>query len=362
MSCSQFRQNQIELFLEEHNLDALVLKRVSSFAWATCGAASYINIASTTGEAELVLTPSMKILVTNNIEEARLKKEENLIEQGWEFMSVPWYQKQNLIQEMTAGLNTGTDLPGSKFIDISAPLARTRTFLSPLDRDRFRELGGLCAEAMNAAAHRVQPGLTEYELAGFLAEETEKLGVQVIVNLIATDERIYNFRHPLPTNKKLDRYAMLILCGRKWGLVCSITRLIHFGAMPDELKTKSIAVSQVDVAYLENTRPGASVGDIFQAGLDAYAEVGYPGEWKLHHQGGPAGYEPREFIAVPGSPEIVKVGQAYAWNPSITGTKSEDTILIGEEENEILTTIKGWPVHSLDINGQIFQRPAILVL
>ena len=57
--------------------------------------------------------------------------------------------------------------------------------------------------------------------------------------LIATDERIFNFRHPLPTAKKLERYAMLILCGRQHGLVCSITRLVHFGHLPEEIQKKA---------------------------------------------------------------------------------------------------------------------------
>ncbi len=56
----------------------------------------------------------------------------------------------------------------------------------------------------------------------------------------------------------------------------------------------------------------------------------------------------------------VEIGQVYAWNPSITGTKSEDTILVGEDENEILTEIKGWPTYSVEVNRRIYQRPAIL--
>ena len=53
-------------------------------------------------------------------------------------------------------------------------------------------------------------------------------------------------------------------------------------------------------------------------------------------------------------------GQAYAWNPSITGTKSEDTILVGKEINEILTEIEGWPLIKIEIEGRQVTRPAIL--
>jgi hypothetical protein len=64
------------------------------------------------------------------------------------------------------------------------------------------------------------------------------------------------------------------------------------------------------------------------------------------------GYEPREFLGLPGSMDLVQVGQAYAWNPTIAGAKMEDTILVGEKSNEILTTIPNWPVISVKIDGQ----------
>ena len=34
-------------------------------------------------------------------------------------------------------------------------------------------------------------------------------------------------------------------------------------------------------------------------------------------------------------------GQVFAWNPSITGVKSEDTILIRENGNEVLASLAG---------------------
>ena len=88
--------------------------------------------------------------------------------------------------------------------------------------------------------------------------------------------------------------------------------------------------------------------------------MGFPDEWQLHHQGGPAAYEPREYVGTPNSTDTVEVGQAYAWNPSITGVKSEDTILIGQEGNEVLTAIPDWPTLFMEVDGQNIPRPAIL--
>src|SRR5438105_4770980 len=95
--------------LAQRGLDALLLQRVSSFAWATCGAASYINTASTNGEASLLITPTERYLITDNIEAPRLEREEKLAKQGWTFELGPWYQPSGAVARRTAGLRLGAD-------------------------------------------------------------------------------------------------------------------------------------------------------------------------------------------------------------------------------------------------------------
>jgi Xaa-Pro aminopeptidase len=343
-----------------HDLDAILLQRVSSVAWATDGASAYVNMARSNAEVSLLITHDSQFLLTNNIEATRLEKEELLITQGWDFQITPWFEQGDAMPRLTDGLKFGTDFfyPGA--VNLSVEMARLRANLNPEEGRRFRILGRLCGEAIEVAIHSVHPGQTEYELAGMLAGETERRGVQTIVNLIAVDDRIFNFRHPLPTSKKLVHYAMLILCGRKWGLVCSLTRLVYFGKMPEEIRQKAQAVAEVDAAIISATRPGQSLGQIFACAQGSYATAGYPDEWRLHHQGGPAGYEPREFIATPSSTEIVAAGQVYAWNPSITGCKSEDSILVGEDGFEVLSIVPGWPMLQIEVGGRIIERPAIL--
>jgi len=356
----QAKQNQIKSFMKEQGLEALLLRRVSSFAWATCGASSFINRASTDGTGSLLLTPEANYLITTNIEAVRMEKEEKLAEQGWTFHAIPWHSSDDPVAELAKGLKLGADgfYPGA--VDVSNEISLLRTCLSSQEQERFRELGQSCAQAMDETIHQIRPGQTEFEIAGLLSEAAEKRGAQAIVNLIATDDRIYNFRHPLPTEKKLDRYAMVVLCGRKAGLVCSLTRLVHFGPIPAELKRKIEFVAHIDAMFIHSTRPGCVVGNVFQDALRVYKETGFADEWQLHHQGGPAGYEAREYIATPASNQMVEIGQTYAWNPSITGCKSEDTILVGASENEILSEIKGWPMIQVMIENKVYSRPAVL--
>jgi Xaa-Pro aminopeptidase len=326
---------RVRQLLVERRLGALLLRNVSSFAWATCGASSYINA-------------------------TRLDKEEKLAEQGWEIYASPWHTAPKEISSLVGNVKIGADGPLENGLDLSAEIARLRAKLTPEEGERFLSLGRQCAEIMGGAIRQVRPGMSEYQIAALLAGDSQERGVQAIVNLIATDERIFNFRHPLPTDQRMERYAMLVLCGRQAGLVASITRLVYFGSLPEDLRRKAEAVAQVDAAMILETRPGKTLGQIFARAEVAYTNAGYGGEWKLHHQGGPAAYEPREYIATPDSSDEVFVGQAYAWNPSITGVKSEDTILVGESGNTVITRIQGWPTYAVKAGDQSIERPAIL--
>jgi len=348
--------------LDKHAVDGLLLRRVSSFAWATCGAASYINTATTEGAASLLVTREGCFLATNNIEAPRLEQEAGLVEQGWEFCVSHWTSPLLELNKLTTGLNLIADVPFGQAREISAELSRLRASLTPAEGQRFRLLGQLSAQALDAAARAVRPGMTEYEIAALLGGETQRRGIQPIVNLVATDERIYQYRHPLPTDKELKNYALLVLSGRKWGLVCSISRLVHFGPMPVERQERILATARVNAALIANSRPGCSLAEVFEHGQREYEATGFVDQWRFHHQGGAVGYEPREFLGLPGSADMVQVGQAYAWNPSIAGAKMEDTILIGENSNEILTTIPNWPVVLIKIDAQAQEVQCPLAL
>jgi Xaa-Pro aminopeptidase len=351
---------KIRHLLDERDLDALLIQRVSNFAWLTGGASAYVNTADELGASELLVTPDRYYVITNNIEAPRLRQEECLEQQGWVIRESAWHQAPEVLGGLVRGLRLGTDGLTPDGLDLNQDLSRLRMNLLPVERERFRQLAEGCADAMQVSIHQVKPGMTEYEIAGLLGKETQSHGILPVVNLVASDERVYTFRHPLPTAKTVERYAMLVLCGRKYGLVCSVTRLVHFGPIPAELNRKAQAVAEIDATLIASTRPGHALRDIFRQAQKKYDDLGFGDEWQHHHQGGPAGYVPREELATSSSNLVVAEGQAYAWNPSIAGAKSEDTILVGAQGNEILTEMHGWPGLSIQIGDQVIPRPAIL--
>ena len=110
----------------------------------------------------------------------------------------------------------------------------------------------------------------------------------------------------------------------------------------EELRQRESALAHVDAHFIAATRPGRRLEQVLQEGIEAYQYYGYPAEWRQQEQGGLAGYNPREVVATLGEGSTVALAQAYAWCPAVTGMRSEDTILVGEQDNEVLTAIPRW--------------------
>ena len=155
---------------------------------------------------------------------------------------------------------------------------------------------------------------------------------------------------------------MLVTCARRGGLIASLSRIVCAGSVPDELRRRTDAVARVNARLLAATRPGAVGSELYGTAAAAYADEGFEGEEHLHHQGGACGYRTRDWVAHPASAETVQVNQAFAWNPSITGTKAEETCMASAEGVEILTTTPEWPQITVRVDGREYPSPDVLSL
>ena len=350
--------------LEEKELDAAFISTQSNFSWLSDGGRGHIALASEASAGTFFVTMDEVYLITENIEAQRLQDEE-LGGLDCQVKEHPWYddsQRDEIIRHLCSGKEVGADVPMDGTVNIAADVAELRYVLSDLEVERYRQLGNQCGEAIGKVCKAVKPGMSGFEIAGLASAELYSREVAPIVLLVAVDDRVSLYRHPLPTGKRVEKYGMIVVCGRKHGLIASVTRLFHFGPISDELKRKHQAVVEVDTVFIAESRPGAVAGDIFAAAQKAYEERGYPGEWTLHHQGGPAGYAPRDYRATPGDMQKLLKPQAVAWNPSIKGTKSEDTIITTDDKPEIITVTPDWPMISIPYKGNTWERPDILVI
>ena len=50
---------------------------------------------------------------------------------------------------------------------------------------------------------------------------------------------------------------------------------------------------------------------------------------------------------------------AYAWNPTVQGAKSEDTVVVSGDGIEVLTATGDWPTREFEVEGETVVRHAI---
>lgn len=362
----QEKTNRVVQYLERNQLDGVLLASVANFAWLTAGGDSHVENHSKQGVASLLYSKSKRFLLTNNIEAERLVAEQLTdIADMFEIVVYDWYDtrgEEKALQKISAGLKLACDVAKPGLPQLSRDFNALRFMMTESEIDRYRWLGKTTAEAFEQGAKEIQPGMTEFEAEALLSKNILKQGILPVVVLVAGDDRNYLYRHPVPTENKINQFAKLVCCARKWGLITALTRSIYFGEIPADIKNKQRAVNYVDAVFHAHTQPGINLGQVFGVAQEAYRQVGYPDEWKNHHQGGAIGYEAREYIATADSQEVVNVHQAFAWNPSIHGNKSEDTILITDTGMDIVTHTGNWSYMDIEYAGKTYQRPDICVV
>lgn len=358
----QEKERRVRDFLRSKGLKALLLKRQANFSWITCGGLNLVGIATEMGATSVLITENSKFVISNNIEAPRMIEEEGLEKQGFTLRTFSWYEDReiSILKELVGEGPVGCDVHFPNTILLAEEIARLRYSLTPAELERYRWLGEKVTLAVEKTLMETQRGEKESEVVGRLCQEIWRDRIDPVGLMVAADERISRFRHPIPTEKKIEKFLMFSINARKWGLVVCLTRFVHFGKLSAPLREKYEANVLIDCTFMAHTRPGIPAREALVKGIAAYREKGFPEEWKLHHQGGAIGYVPRDYRVNFKTPDLIQENQGFAWNPSITGTKSEDTILATSKGPEMITHPILFPTISMTVAGLSFTRPVIL--
>ena len=369
-------QNEISIkiervneFLDEEGLKGILLTQVRNVYWLTAGLTNnQIVLNKDIGAASLlIMRDGGKYVICSGSEAGRLM-DESLADLGYELVKYNWYESNpnkdvrgKIIYELADGGRIGSDIeyPGS--VLKSDEFAKLRYNLTDTEINRYRWLGRETTEAVAEVCKILKPGMDEFEIEYMTANALRSRGIFPTVLLIAVDERIYNYRHALAGGAELKNYAMVNVVAEKWGMPIAVTRFVHFGPLPEELAKKLQATAIVNAHYEAATIPGKPLAEIFEECKAWYTDVGFEGEWQKHHQGGATGYNDREYCIYPGIEGTVQENQAFAWNPTITGAKIEDTIISFKDSIEVITVSKDWPMIPVELNGKIYPQPDILI-
>jgi len=334
--------DRLDDYLEREGLEAVWFARPNAFAWLTGGGNNVVDRGTDIGVGAVGYDGDERVVVTNNIEGQRLLDEEV---GDVPVETVQWYEDgvaDAILEHSPTPAAADFDVPGLEHVD-------ARDLRQPLTDDQidqYRTLATDATEAFESVLRGADQSDTEREVTARIHGALEDEGIWAPVALVGGSERAPAYRHYTSSETELGDYALASITAMRDGLYLSTSRTIAFDA-PDWLESRTEDAARVETSAVAATRrvgrEGGTAGDVFGAIQDAYADLGWDGEWQNHHQGGAAGFAGREWIATPDHDAPVYLPMAYSWNPTVQGAKSEDTQLVTDEGVETLSVTGDWP-------------------
>jgi Xaa-Pro aminopeptidase len=362
------KTGRLTQMLAAEGLNGVLLTLQPNFSWLTGGRRNGIDSSREAGAgALLVRRDGKRFVLANRIEMRRLLDEELSEAAAFEPVEFSWEEEKasSFLAERAASLLNGnralgadTSLSGAQLIESSVSACRYK--LTSAEIERYRLLGKDAGELVGNLIRSLEPGETENDVARRAGDTLATRDIQSVVLLVAGDDRIAKYRHPIPTGRPWEKLLMVVVCARRAGLIASLTRIVSVGPLSEELSRRTRAAAQVNAQLFAATRAGALGSELYEVAARSYEAAGFPGEEHRHHQGGAAGYRTRDWVAHPSSSDRVEVNQAFAWNPSITGTKVEETCIAFQDEIEVITTSPDWPSIPCEVDGRKYLLPDIL--
>jgi antitoxin VapB len=352
------KQQRLIRAVHDAGAQGVLLATHHNIAWFTAGRSNRVDSSREAGTSRLLITDDhRRFVLANSIEMPRMREE---VLAGLEFEPVeyPWTDDQNPAHAVETArrllsptAKLASDWPLPETMPFEPVIARTRALLTEAEVDRYRVFGREAGRVVGNVCRALTPGDDEREIARAVADALGGIRARGVVILVGSDERLRRYRHPVPTGTRWRHVVLVATCAERDGQVVALSRIVTAGAAAPDLITRTRATAGVFGRLLDATREGASGAQLYQAAADAYAQAGFPHEEQRHHQGGAIGYRARDWIAHPRSSEIVQARQAFAWNPSITGTKMEDTALVVDGRIDLITPTPDWPTIPMAVQG-----------
>lgn len=355
------KEQRIREMLAQLGYHSLLLTRRENFAWLSCGHKAVVSYVSETSPVFLLITPSKKYAIGQNMDLPRTFEEE-LDGQGYEPVSLPTFGKSPLEKavELAEGRLAADDcLAGID--NIAADILKIHEPFTPEEMERYDQVCKESAAIVKDLALWVKPGVTERQMLAKMWGMYLEQGFEGDCMFIVSDDRIKHYRHGVSSDKPIEKHLLIAPAVYKAGLHVQFTRTIHFGEPPADIRKRHDAVSAIHAAVLNMTYPGVRLASMRQKVFDLFDRFGYPEEKTNHMHGGPTGYH-NSYPGRCDDPQAVAVANmVFTWYITVKGAKSEETVLLGENGINIASDNHDWPMMDLDVDGSMIRLPDIMV-
>src|SRR5581483_1487525 len=247
-------------------------------------------------------------------------------------------------------------IPGATFLPLDDVLARLAAVKTPNEVNAIQRTCSIAERAFWRGSGRIQPGMTEIEVAGVfrLYLGVEGIGVKGV-------ERADGFAfcmsgpnsaqaygaYARSRSRKISRADLLLVHCNSYadGYWSDITRTYSLSRFDERKERMYDAVLQARQAALEAVRPGAKAADVDRAAREVLTGHGFGKEFR-HGTGHGVGFSAISHNARPRlhpkSPETLETGMVFNIEPAIYvegfgGIRHCDVIAVNSKEAKVLT-------------------------
>jgi len=357
------KEKRIRNYLEKSGNEALVIGRQDNFAWFSCGGTNKVVITSELGHGYMVFTKNKSYIVAQTMDGPRVVDEE-LKGINVEPVFLKWCDmgREEKVSELVKGLKTVSDIPVEGACFSPSEIYKLHYPLTDMEIERCRLIGSKTEEVIRRVADEIKPGMSDYEIEAMLLYEYARCDAIPEVILVGIDERISDYRHCIPSGKKVGKTVLIHPALRMAGLHANVARMVHFGDdLPYEIEKRHEATSGIFAVAVAMCDPGRKFTDIHQKIGEMYKRLGYESEWFKHYIGGITGYMLFDGSVCFDPQAEVCINQTYDWFITITGAKTEE-LSFNCSSGKVIASVTGrWPTKKYHADGQVFELPRILM-
>lgn len=354
--------NRLSEWLRSSDLDAVLLNSHQAVTYFA-GTHLLSQLMLPDRLAYLLVTASEPVLIVCGIEasQARAQSEIDTMAEYVEFVDVP---ERVVAQELARrGLDAGVvgvemrrlsahsrdellaALPELALVGIDGTIERLQCVKRPSVRDGLAAAGRATQAAIDSAVAAAGPRTTELDMSSAIVAAVSHAGGTPVFCFFGSRRRALQ-GHPEATTAVLERGAIwrTDVGGRfGGGLMSDVARTGVVGDPSPEQSRAFATISSAQRAGLEQLRPGARAGDVFDAVARTIRDAGY--DWNIPHVGHGLGVGIHEEpIFAPSNDVVLEAGMVVNVEPilllpdSDEAYHTEDLAVVTDDGFSLLTT------------------------
>ena len=352
---------RVRAYMTDKNYDGMVIGRRDNFAWITFGGDNKVFRCSQEGASLLLITDDKVYLCGYTMDADRVMDEEL---EGLDIvkMEVKWFEcsPAQKIAAFMDGKRIISDIHYEGWTENNKDIIYMQTPYTLYEKKRYKEVGAAIDRLFAAVADQIKPGMTEQEIAAIAAGLFEKEKMTVKVLLVGSDERIAKYRHPIPSDKKVEKVVLLHVASDKFGMHGNITRMICFGEVPKQLEQDYDLLNRCMASTFSMLKPGMRYRPILEKRIEILKQENKEFEMELHFPGAFTGYNIGDSEPVIEN-ETIREDMCFDWFMTVTGAKVEELAMTAEGGAEVLSVAGYWPTKVYKAGCYACELPVILV-